>query len=111
MAQRYGASVEREVELLEGDLKAWYHDLSAAFTLRDWGEVARIYRRIAAVADRLEEVDPSAYSRALAAAELEGERLLIEPEHDEWDRWDGTARSDDTADGGSPTEGGPTDVR
>lgn len=75
---RYANAINRQVELLEGDLKSWLPDLSEAFALRDWGQVARIYRSVATLADRLEEVDPGAYSRILAAAEAERERLAAE---------------------------------
>lgn len=80
MADRYAGAVERQVELLEADINSWFTDLADAFSLRDWAEVARIYRRVAALADRLEEIDKTAYSRILSAAEAEQERLLAAPE-------------------------------
>jgi hypothetical protein len=76
---RYQDSVARQVELVESDLLSWYPDLQEAFSLRDWSEVARIYRAVATLADRLEEIDPQAYSRVLADADRERQAVILAP--------------------------------
>ena len=60
---RYGESIAAEVAALEADIRHRVVDLEEAFTGRDWATVARIYREVAAVADRLEQLDPNAYVR------------------------------------------------
>ena len=55
---------------LETDIRHFVVDLEYAWDTRDWTELARVYRQIAAIADRLEEIDPEARSRVLARAAL-----------------------------------------
>lgn len=55
---------------LETDIRHFVVDLEYAWDTRDWAELARLYRRIAAIADRLEKTDPDARSRVLARAAL-----------------------------------------
>jgi hypothetical protein len=52
--------------------------------VRDWAAVARIYRAVAAIADRLERVDPDARSVLLAKAEavFEAQAALAGSSHD-----------------------------
>ena len=66
---RYGESIAAEVAALEGDIRHRVVDLEEAFTSRDWATVARIYREVAAVADRLEELDPNAHSVTMRRTE------------------------------------------
>jgi hypothetical protein len=66
---RFGESIAAEVAALEGDIRHRVVDLEEAFTSRDWATVARIYREVAAIADRLEQLDPNAYSTSLARTE------------------------------------------
>jgi hypothetical protein len=66
---RYGEAIAAEVRALEADIRNRVVDLEEAFTLRDWAAVARIYREVAAVADRLELLDPNARSQYLARTE------------------------------------------
>jgi hypothetical protein len=66
---RYGTAIAAEVRALEGDIRHRVVDLEEAFTLRDWAAVARIYREVAALADRLEQLDPNARSTYLARNE------------------------------------------
>ena len=66
---RYGESIAAEVEALEADIRHRVVDLEEAFTGRDWATVGRIYREVAAIADRLEQLDPNAYSAAMARTE------------------------------------------
>ncbi len=60
-----------EIAALEADIRHHVIDLQVAFSTRDWALVARIYRSVAALADRLEAIDPDARSRALERIELE----------------------------------------
>ncbi len=60
-----------EVPALEADIRHHVIDLQVAFSTRDWALVARIYRSVAALADRLEAIDPDARSRALERLEIE----------------------------------------
>jgi hypothetical protein len=66
---RYGESIAGEVAALEGDIRHRVVDLEEAFASRDWATVARIYREAAAIADRLEELDPNARNAALLRVE------------------------------------------
>lgn len=66
---RYGASIAAEVAALEGDIRHRVIDLEEAFSARDWATVARIYREAAAIADRLESLDPNARNAALLRVE------------------------------------------
>ncbi len=66
---RFGRSIAAEVAALEADIRHRVVDLEEAFAVRDWAAVARIYREVAAIADRLEELDPNARSVALARAD------------------------------------------
>jgi hypothetical protein len=66
---RYGPSIAAEVAALEADIRHRVVDLEEAFAGRDWAMVARIYREVAAIADRLERLDPNARSVAHARAE------------------------------------------
>jgi hypothetical protein len=61
----------REVAALEADIRHHVIDLEVAFSTRDWALVARIYRAVATLADRLEAIDPDARSRTLERIELE----------------------------------------
>ena len=65
---RYGESIAAEVAALEADIRHRVVDLEEAFTGRDWATVARIYREVAAIADRLEQLDPNARSASAARA-------------------------------------------
>ena len=69
MTDRYERRISAEVAALEADITAYLPDLDEAWSVRDWAAVARIYRAVAAVADRLEQVDPDARSVLLAKAE------------------------------------------
>lgn len=66
-----GSWVEREVAALEADIRSHVVDLEEAFGGRDWVRVAQIYRRVAGLADRLEELDPNARSKVLDRLERE----------------------------------------
>ena len=66
---RYGESIAAEVAALEADIRHRVVDLEEAFTGRDWATVARIYREVAAIADRLEQLDPNALSATMARTE------------------------------------------
>jgi hypothetical protein len=66
---RYGESIAAEVAALEGDIRHRVVDLEEAFTSRDWATVARIYREVAAIADRLEQLDPNAHSVTMRRTE------------------------------------------
>ena len=66
---RYGESIAAEVAALEGDIRHRVVDLEEAFASRDWATVARIYREVAAIADRLEQLDPNAYAAVMARTE------------------------------------------
>lgn len=66
---RYGEAIAAEVAALEREIRAHILDLEEAFSVRDWAAVARVYRSIAALADRLEELDPASRSRVLEQAE------------------------------------------
>jgi len=69
MTDRYDRRIEAEVAALEADIEAYLPDLDEAWSVRDWAAVSRIYRAVAAIADRLERVDPDARSVLLAKAE------------------------------------------
>lgn len=60
-----------EVAALQADIRHHVIDLEVAFSTRDWALVARIYRSVAALADRLDVIDPDARSRVLERIELE----------------------------------------
>lgn len=66
---RYGSSSAAEVAALEADIRHRVVDLEEAFAGRDWATVSRIYREVAAIADRLEVLDPNARSVSSARAE------------------------------------------
>jgi acyl carrier protein phosphodiesterase len=66
---RYGHSISAEVAALEADIRHRVVDLEEAFAGRDWATVSRIYREVAAIADRLEALDPNAASRIHARAD------------------------------------------
>jgi hypothetical protein len=66
---RYGESIAAEVAALEADIRHRVVDLEEAFAMRDWATVARIYREVASLADRLEELDPNARNATLLRAE------------------------------------------
>ena len=66
---RYGQSIAAEVAALEADIRHRVVDLEEAFAGRDWASVARIYREVAAIADRLEQLDPNARSASAARAD------------------------------------------
>ncbi|HKF85722.1 MAG TPA: hypothetical protein VKB30_08045 [Candidatus Limnocylindrales bacterium] len=66
---RYGESIAAEVAALEADIRHRVVDLEEAFSTRDWATVARIYREVAVIADRLEELDPNARNAALLRVE------------------------------------------
>jgi hypothetical protein len=66
---RHGDAIAGEVRALEGDIRHRVVDLEEAFRTRDWAMVARIYREVAAIADRLETLDPNARSVTMARAE------------------------------------------
>lgn len=67
--RRPAEAVAGEVAALEADIRHRVVDLEEAFATRDWATVARIYREVAAIADRLEELDPNARSAFLASTE------------------------------------------
>lgn len=107
MTDRYERHINAEVAALEADITAYLPDLDEAWSVRDWAAVARIYRAVASVADRLEQVDPDARSVLLAKAEavfeaqaaLAGTSLgAVEPLADEDDEDEGW--SDDGPDDG-----------
>ena len=60
---RYGESIAAEVVALEGDIRHRVVDLQEAFT------GPRIYREVATIADRLEQLDPNAYSATMRRTE------------------------------------------
>jgi hypothetical protein len=66
---RYGLVIAAEVAGLETDIRHRIVDLEEAFRTRDWALVARIYREVAAIADRLERLDPNARSSTYARAD------------------------------------------
>lgn len=67
--ERYASAIAGEVAALEADIRHRVVDLEEAFTTRDWATVARIYREVAEVADRLERLDPNARSRHVERTE------------------------------------------
>lgn len=69
MTDRYERRINAEVAALEADITAYLPDLDEAWSVRDWAAVGRIYRAVAALADRLERIDPDARSVLLAKAE------------------------------------------
>ncbi|HET7726591.1 MAG TPA: hypothetical protein VFK54_04625 [Candidatus Limnocylindrales bacterium] len=73
---RYRDAVANEVAALEQDIRHHVVDLEEAFSLRDWAGVARIYRAVAALADRLEALDPESWTRRVGRAELASDALL-----------------------------------
>ncbi len=77
--RRYRGAVTDNVAALADDIRHFVVDLEYAWDTRDWAELARVYRQIAAIADRLEEIDPDARSRVLARASLR-EASLYEAE-------------------------------
>jgi hypothetical protein len=101
MTDRYERRINAEVAALEADINAYLPDLDEAWSVRDWAAVARIYRAVAAVADRLEAIDPDARSVLLAKAEavFEAQAALagsshgasdLDPDEDDADEDDGT---------------------
>ena len=54
----YAGPIAAEVAALENDIRLRVVDLEEAFAGRDWATVARIYREVAAIADRLESARP-----------------------------------------------------
>lgn len=73
---RYRDAVASEVAALEQDIRHHVVDLEEAFALRDWPAVARIYRAVAELADRLEALDPASRTRQLGRADLASDELL-----------------------------------
>jgi hypothetical protein len=69
VTDRYERRINAEVAALEADITAYLPDLDEAWSVRDWAAVARIYRAVALIADRLEDLDPDARSVLLAKAE------------------------------------------
>ncbi len=69
MTDRHERRVHAEVAALQADISAYLPDLDEAWSVRDWAAVARIYRTVASIADRLEQLDPDARSVLLAKAE------------------------------------------
>ncbi len=68
---RYREAIAEEVAAHERELRALVVDLDEAFSVRDWAAVARIYRQVAGLADRLEQLDPAARSRVVERLERE----------------------------------------
>lgn len=87
MTDRYERRINAEVAALEADIDAYLPDLDEAWSVRDWAAVARVYRAVAAIADRLEQVDPDARSVLLAKAEavFEAQAALAGSTHDATD--------------------------
>lgn len=75
-SDRYRDAVTAEVTALEQDIRHHVVDLEEAFRVRDWAAVARIYRTVAELADRLELLDPDSRTRQLVRAELTASNLL-----------------------------------
>ncbi len=73
---RYGLAIAAEVASLEADIRHRVVDLEEAFGSRDWALVARIYREVAAIAERLEHLDPNARSATWARADERLETAL-----------------------------------
>lgn len=73
---RYRDVVASEVTALEQDIRHHVVDLEEAFALRDWAGVARIYRAVADLADRLEALDPESRTRRLGRADAVSGVLL-----------------------------------
>jgi hypothetical protein len=102
MSDRFDRRVETEVAALEADINAFLPDLDEAWSVRDWAAVSRIYRAVAAIADRLERIDPDARSVLLAKAEaiFEAQAALAAsaddagPAHDAEDDPDGEVDPD-----------------
>jgi hypothetical protein len=69
MVDRHERFIADEVGRLEADMLAWLPDLEQAWSLRDWATVARIYRSLAGIAERLEGRDPNARGRVVERAE------------------------------------------
>ena len=85
---RYGESIATEVAALEADIRHRVVDLEEAFAMRDWATVARIYREVAAIADRLEELDPNGRNATLLRTEQAMELTrLIRPAALEDEAW------------------------
>jgi len=105
MTDRYERRINAEVAALEADISAYLPDLDEAWSVRDWAAVARIYRLVAAVADRLERIDPDARSVLLAKAEavFEAQAALAGSSHDATDLAGDEADEDDD-DGWEPAE-------
>jgi len=87
MTDRYERRINAEVAALEADIDAYLPDLDEAWSVRDWAAVARIYRAVAAIADRLERIDPDARSVVLTKAEavFEAQAALAGSTHDATD--------------------------
>lgn len=89
MQQRHSDALAAEVAGLEEAIRHHLVDLEVAFQTRDWALVARIYRSVAGIADRLEETDPAARTRELERLEREQETARISsPDPDELEAWD-----------------------
>lgn len=99
MQDPYRRSVDAEVAALESDIRHHVVDLELAFSMRDWALVARIYRAVAVLTDRLEDIDPDARSRAIERLEREQEAREAAYADDD---------PDDLADGGTFAGGAPT---
>ncbi len=105
MTDRYERRINAEVAALEADITAYLPDLDEAWSVRDWAAVARVYRAVAAVADRLEHLDPDARSVLLAKAEavFEAQAALASATHDatdpeDEDGWEADAPADEAPD-------------
>jgi hypothetical protein len=113
MTDRYERRISAEVAALEADITAYLPDLDEAWSVRDWAAVARIYRAVAAIADRLERVDPDARSVLLAKAEavFEAQAALAGSSHDAADLVadddDEDVDDEDAWGADGPTEDGP----
>jgi len=75
-SDRYRDAVASEVAALEQDIRHHVVDLEEAFALHDWAAVARIYRAVADLADRLEALDPESRTRRLGRARAVSGLLL-----------------------------------
>ena len=106
MTDRYERRINAEVAALEADISAYLPDLDEAWSVRDWAAVARIYRAVATIADRLEAIDPDARSVLLAKAEavFEAQAALAGSSHGAADLPDDEDKDQDQddADGDAP---------
>lgn len=110
MQERHADALSAEVVALEEAIRHHLIDLEVAFDTRDWALVARIYRSVAGIAERLEEIDPRARTRELDRLEREQETARIsspDPEDDEaWEddedlvEWELPAPRDERGDDG-----------